>query len=258
MTADMFPIDPKADGQDTLPVIDFHSHILPGMDDGSKSVAMSLDMLARCRQQGIDLLLATPHFYGFREHVQAFLTRRERAWEQLAAAKGHEGPAILLGAEVTLYSGLTALEGLDRLCLANTRTLLLEMPFAAWGGLELDAVSTLSLDRGYRVVLAHFERFLPLQKDTGVLHSLLELPVELQINAGRLTGSFGERRRALAFFRSGRARLLGSDCHNLDSRPPNLGPARAYLRKKLGPQPLREIDSCGLRLLGLYQSDDGD
>ena len=232
------------------PVIDFHSHILPEMDDGSKNVEMSLAMLRESRRQGVDIILATPHFYGFRERPSEFLKRRTRAVKQLSGVLGQDVPALLTGAEVAFYSGLITLDGLSSLCVDGTDILLLEMPFSPWTGLELNVVSALCLDRKYRVVLVHLERFLPLQKDRHLVEQLLDLPLFVQVNAGELCSLRG-RRQALGLFRSGRAQLLGSDCHNLDRRPPNLGLARTLLSRKLGQQCLEEIDACGRSLLGL-------
>lgn len=231
-------------------IIDFHSHILPKMDDGSKSTDMSLQMLERMSSCGIDTVVATPHYYGFRESVPDFLKRRSASWKRLSASLGERHPQILLGAEVAFFSGLAALgDELDKLCIENSRIMLLEMPFAQWSGMELDAVSTLCLDRKYKVILAHFERFLPLQHNMQVAESLLELPILIQINAERFT-SFFERKSVLKLFETKKAHLLGSDCHNLDRRPPNLEQARQVLAKKLGQGVLDEIDRRGNQLLG--------
>lgn len=235
--------------QNRLPVIDFHSHILPKMDDGSKSTEMSLQMLNQISQSGVDTVVATPHYYGFRENISDFLQRRNLSWKRLSASPDDTHPKILLGAEVAFFSGLTTLdEELDKLCIENSRILLLEMPFAQWSGMELDAVSTLCLDRKYKVILAHFERFLPLQRDMQAAESLLELPIWIQVNAERFL-SFRERKSVLKLFETKKAHLLGSDCHNLDRRPPNLGQARKVLAKKLGQSVLDEIDRCGNKLL---------
>ena len=235
-------------------VIDFHSHVLPKMDDGSKSVEMSLEMLGSARTMGVDIVMATPHFYGHRESVSTFLARREHSWQKLSQAMaGKDLPTVLLGAEAAFFSGLTKVEGLDALCANGTRTLLLEMPFAPWTGYELDAVSTLCLDRGYQVVLAHLERFVHLQRDEGLINRLLSLPLWVQINAEALL-PITRRKRWVEMFREGRAHLLGSDCHNLDRRPPNLGSGRKMLERKAGREVLERMDSLGARLLALDAS----
>lgn len=238
-------------------VIDFHSHVLPKMDDGSKSTDMSLAMLEAAREQGVDLVVATPHFYGYRESAESFLARRAHACRRLEEAVAQAGkapgdalPFLRVGAEVAFFSGLADLPELDSLCINGTKTLLLEMPFAPWTRYELDAVSSLCLDRGYQVVLAHLERFYELQKDEYVLESLLRLPLWVQVNAGSLLPLM-RRGRWIALFREEQAHLLGSDCHDLSKRPPNLAAGRDMLRRKAGEPALSRMDELGARLLGL-------
>lgn len=110
-------------------MIDFHSHILPGMDDGSQTVEESLTLLEMLRAQGVDTVAATPHFYARENSPEVFLRRRREAWERLNARLTPGGPQVLLGAEVRYYRGISRLEELHRLCLSGTHVLLLEMPF---------------------------------------------------------------------------------------------------------------------------------
>jgi len=217
------------------------------MDDGSKSLEMSLTMLRRMAEQGISVCVATPHFYGFREDISTFLTRRDAAWEKLCEAREPDMPQLRLGAEVALYSGLKKTEGLDRLCVDGTRTLLVEMPFSPWTEQELDLVSVLCFDRGYQVVLAHLERYFAMRK-RDVFWQILELPVYVQVNAEALTERRG-RRDVLKLFSEGTAQLLGSDCHNLSDRAPNLGAGRSVLEKKLGAGILQRSDMLARSLL---------
>ena len=122
------------------------------------------------------------------------------------------------------------------------------MPFAAWGDYELNAVSSLCLDRGFQVVLAHYERFVPFQKGTDLADRILSLPVHIQINAETLLPLM-TRGRWLRMFEKGKAHLLGSDAHNLANRAPNLQRARDIIGKKLGQAVLQRIDQCGNELL---------
>ena len=235
--------------QETM-VIDFHSHILPGIDDGSDSVDTTRTLLEDSAQAGIELMVATPHFYGYRRTLEEFLERRARAWEKTKPLLGQDTPYVRLGAEVAFYSGLAELEELDRLCIQGSRVLLLEMPFSPWGEYELDVLTSLALDRGIQVVLAHYERYYELQKDPTIHQRVEELPVYLQINAGTLL-SWRRRGHWLDWLEQGQAHLLGSDCHNLTNRAPNLGQARELLRRKVGAQVLEKIDHRGSELLRL-------
>ena len=232
-------------------VIDFHSHILPKMDDGSKNTEMSLEMLKRMRETGTDLVFATSHCYGHREPVERFLHRRQHAWERLLEHELPEGLEVRLGAEVAFFSGLPQVDSefLDQLCLEGTHTLLLEMPFHPWSGMELDGVSELMLDRGYGVMLAHFERFLEFQSDESIWKRIMKLPVQLQMNAETLL-PWLHRGKWLKYFEDEkRIPVLGSDSHNLERRPPNLSEGRKILEKKLGAETLERVDRLGCALL---------
>lgn len=233
---------------DHSPVIDLHTHVLPKMDDGSRSIEMSLEMLHTMRAQGIDTVAATPHYYHRHEEIDRFLERREHAVQRLNEAMDADCPQLITGAEVTFYFGIENEHALDRLCIGKSSTLLLEMPFAAWGDYELNAVSSLCLDRNFQVVLAHYERFVPFQKGSDMAERILALPVYVQINAETLL-PFLSRGRWLKMFEQRRAQLLGSDAHNLSNRAPNLGAAREIIGNKLGQSVLRRIDRCGSELI---------
>ena len=98
------------------------------------------------------------------------------------------------------------------------------------------------------MLLAHFERFVAFQHQKDIWDRVLELPIDLQINAGSLLPLLG-RRKWLKWYQEGYLPVLGSDCHNLDSRPPNLAGARKILEKKYGQAILDRIDRLGARLL---------
>ena len=113
-------------------MIDFHSHILPGIDDGSKDVAESLAMLSALKEQGVDTVVATPHFYANHHSVEEFLRRRQKAMDRLSAELSEGAPTIVLGAEVRYYEGISHLQNLESLCIGDSKLLLLEMPFYKW------------------------------------------------------------------------------------------------------------------------------
>ena len=229
-------------------VIDMHAHILPGMDDGSDSVQTSFQMLHKMQTDGIDAVVATPHFRIWEESVSDFSERRSRATQQLGKACLSPHPSIFLGAEVAYSSKLRQLKNLRDLCIEGTDTLLLEMPLSQWGNTEADFISHLALDEGLHVVLAHLERGLPFQKDRAVLDSILLLPIYVQINANALL-RFPHRKKFARMFEDGTAHLLGSDSHNMSTRMPNLVGARKVLRRLTDETVLERIDRCGELLL---------
>ena len=230
-----------------IEIIDFHSHILPGMDDGSPDVPTSLEMLRTAARQNVGVQVLTPHYYPWREEIDRFVSRRAESAKALFPACGEELPRLLVGAEVAFFPRMSEMD-LAPLCIGGTRALLVELPFESWDGRVEDQLATLSLDRGYTVILAHVERYLRYRGNPETLDKLSALPLFMQVNAEAFS-QLAMRRRALELFRSGRARLLGSDAHNLADRSPNLAAGRRFLEKKLGPEALEYIDETGSELL---------
>ena len=221
-------------------LIDLHSHILPAIDDGSPDVETSLEMLHRESAQGVDTVCATSH-YNFKDHsIPTFCTRREEAFARLTAAAEEEMPQVRLAAEVAYFPHMEE-EDLSPLCIEGTHTLMLEMPFSDWTDMQIETVEALVLDRPYQVVLVHPERFGFSQSNRDRLEKLAELPIGLQINAGSLI-RWSTRKLALELLKLAPYPLLGSDCHNLRRRPPNLKEGRAVVQKKLGWDFLRQMD----------------
>lgn len=213
-------------------MIDFHSHLLPGLDDGSKDVEESLTLLRMLSEQGITTVIATPHFYADTESVTAFLARRQQAYERLSSVLPPEAPQILLGAEVRFYDGIGHLEGLSSLCVEGSSLLLLEMPMTRWTTYMTRELLQLSCRGDLMLMMAHIERY-PILKDKAELNKLLEHDILLQVNASFFL-DFGHRHRALEMLRHGQLHALGSDCHNRTDRAPQIGKALQAIRKKCG------------------------
>ena len=227
-------------------IIDCHAHILPAMDDGAKDSATSLEMLKASKEQGVDIVIATPHFYGDRDRMENFISRRSASFARLKQRIEEEGeenfPQIKLGAEVAFFRGISAAEGIENLCVEGTRVLLLEMPFAPWTDKVISDVAALVHDRDFKVVLVHIERYLAYKGQEEKLMQLAQIPVTFQVNAESLLGSsFFEKRgsqKLIKWFETGFVQLMGSDCHNLSSRKPNLQNGR----DKLSEATLHAID----------------
>lgn len=221
---------------------DFHSHILPSVDDGSSSVKESLAMLRMEAEQGIGTVIATPHFYARHDDPERFLARRERAMQRLCAATDQEDtlPEVFLGAEVHYFPGMSDSEVLSRLTIAGKRCILIEMPPSPWSGQMYRELEWVYTKQGLIPVIAHVDRYISPFRTHGIPQRLEELPVLVQANASfflrRSTASF-----ALWLLRQGRIHLLGSDCHNLNDRAPNLGTAERMIFKKTGKTLLEQI-----------------
>ena len=227
-------------------MIDWHSHILPGVDDGSKDVAESIAMLQMQASQGVETVIATPHFYANDETVAAFLERREKALEALKGELPENMPRLLLGAEVRYYQGISRMEALMDLRIQGSKVLLLEMPMSVWSESTVRELIEMSGKSGVQIVLAHVERYLRLQKQS-VWDRIADSGILMQVNANYFT-ALTSKRKALSLLGEGMVHFLGSDCHNLTSRPPLLGKAFEVIRKKFGDGYLDQMKQYGYSL----------
>lgn len=228
-------------------MIDWHCHVLPKMDDGSQSAEESASLLRMQAAQGVELAVATPHFYANDETVDVFLERRQAALERLKPLLAEDLPAIRLGAEVRYYPSIGRLPDLQKLRIEGSELLLLEMPTSRWTESTLRELVELSGKSGLKIVLAHVERYRHLQKPSD-WERLYESGIKMQVNASCFLSPV-TRYRALSLLRRGRVQFIGSDCHSVAFRPPQLDKAVRVLQKKLGPAYVEQMKEYGNSLL---------
>ena len=227
----------------TSGIIDFHSHVLPGIDDGSASVEESLEMLALSGAQGIGHMVATPHFDGRHDTPERFLARRDRAEDALRQAM--EGrtdlPRLTVGAEVAYFPGISQSDALPLLALEGGNAILIELPQAPWTGEIWRELPKIRKNWGLTPIIAHIDRYIAPLRTYGIPQRLAELPVLVQANGefflkGMTSGL------ALRMLKADQVQLLGSDCHNMSARRPDLGAALERVRGRLGEEALERIE----------------
>lgn len=233
-------------------MIDMHSHILPAIDDGSRNLGMSLEMLMASYSQGITDIAATPHFYINNDNTDSFLEKRNKAYDKLKKeiSGRNDVPNIYLGAEVYFFNGISHYDGLEKFCINNSKYMLLEMPFNKWSSKVLTEVENIIFDRNIIPIIAHIERYIDFQHGTDNISNLFSLEVIIQANASFINHMF-TRRKAIKWIDNNVIQLLGSDAHNMDTRAPNLGKAYDYIKKKLGDSAIDRINSLGKEILSI-------
>lgn len=230
-------------------MIDFHSHILPGMDDGARDLEMSLKMLEESAAQGVSLMCATPHFYAEENSPQEFLKRRKEAIEILKPNLREEFPEIKLGAEVMYFEGICRVKDIELLKIEDTDILLLEMPSTQWTSRMWHDVEELSSRPNTRVMLAHIERYLQFGAEKYLTNSSLRC-ILIQSNAENFLAGFFQRHKAIKMLKSGLIDVLGSDSHNVTSRAQKLKQAREVIADNMGEEALYRIDKIGSNVFG--------
>ena len=230
-------------------MIDIHSHILPGIDDGAGDLEEALEMARLAVADGIRVMVATPHLFKHQSmdldainEKSVILERLDRFRDRLAA----EGIAleILPGCDVPLSADTLRLLAEDRVLTVNDgkRYLLLELPhFSIPPTLEDICFRLQSL--GLTPIITHPERQPLIQERPERLGRLVELGCLAQLTAGSLTGGFGRRiaRVSRQLVKKGYIHLLASDAHNTRGRPPILSQAVSALSKLVGPEQARAM-----------------
>lgn len=217
-------------------MIDLHSHILPGIDDGSRSLAMSLDMARMAVGDGIEVMACTPHIYpGLYMNDTAGIVAARDALQR--ALDEHAIPLKLtIGADVHLVPGL--LEGLRAghvPCLHRTRYLLLEPSHHVAPPHFEDSVFRLVAE-GYVPVITHPERLTWVEDHYDVFGRLVRQGAWMQVTAGALTGAFGSRAKYWGerFLGDGLTHIIATDAHSSGRRSPILSQAREIAERMLG------------------------
>jgi protein-tyrosine phosphatase len=203
-------------------LIDIHTHVLPGVDDGARDDQAALEMLRAAADDGIGTLIATPHAHWADGYdVPAAVERLN------ALASGADiDVEILPGSEVRIAADLV--EQLERGALRTlngTSYLLLELYFShEWRIEVVESVIERLRDAGLKPILAHPERYPFVVIEPKVVERFIALGVPVQINALSLSGyhSEGSRRTAHALLDAGLVHIVASDAHSARWRPPLL------------------------------------
>ena len=231
--------------------VDFHSHVVPAVDDGSKNTDMSLQMLRSMRQQGTDLVVATPHFYMGRTAPEEYLEKISDACYLLREAiekSGEEVPQMVLGYEVYYFKGISQANFINLFTIGNSSYILLELPTRPLTNADVEDIYRIRANQGLTPILAHVERYLAFEHFDFLQDMIRQGELLAQVNADSLL-RWSTRKKALEFLKSGSAQFVGSDAHNIEQRAPHLGEAMAMIEKKAGKELVQRIDRDSEKLI---------
>lgn len=211
-------------------MVDMHSHILPEIDDGAESVEESIAMLSEAYAQGVRYIVATPHCHVIDdEGIEAFLEKREQAYNRLMTALNQTDtlvPEILLGAEVALNPYLSQLSNLDKLCIGDTKCILLEPMFENMCDTVGEWIYEIGL-KGFTPIVAHIERY---TDEALEKMGIFQVDAIMQLNASAFL-TLHDRRRVRKFIKENKIFVMGSDMHNMHLRKCEI--EKAYKRSKI-------------------------
>jgi protein-tyrosine phosphatase len=224
-------------------LIDLHNHILPGVDDGARDLAESLEIAHVARNDGITTIVATPHRNSWSYDADLVDAQRRLAEVQQACLQDGCGVELKLGGEAYVAPDLASqVQNGLAFPINRSRYLLVEWPFDQYPAYSDQVIFELRV-RGIVPIMAHAERYRVVQRDIYHLVPLIEHGVIVQVNAGSLLGDLGPgiQKVAEALLTEDLAHVLATDSHSPRHRPPVLSSARDRASELIGAERARAM-----------------
>lgn len=235
--------------------VDIHSHIIPGVDDGSKSLDQSMKMVAQAYEEGIRLMIATTHYglinadFDKSAAIDKFRELKSRAKELYPDMR------FIMGNEIYYVPGIVdVVRRGDAMTLGGTSYVLVEFsPFSEYRAIFC-AVQEFML-AGYRPILAHIERYDCLRGDIEKVNNLIEGGAYIQVNATSLVRANGRKKLfggnkssqedqvewCYKLLKENMIHFIATDCHNDDTRRPYFKDAVAMIERISGQAMVKRI-----------------
>ena len=232
-------------------MVDMHCHILPEVDDGARSIEETRQMLQKAYEDGIRYIIATPHYHPRRGRKSPTELRRQLKLVREEAARISDKLRVYLGAEI--YFGQDIPEKLrEERILTMNRTNYVLVEFSPGDTFEYicQGIQQIQL-KGYKVILAHIERYQCIYKAIENAEHLKHMGVYIQVNAGSITGEAGWKTKRLARQLLDRRLVfcVGTDAHDPKKRRPRMKKAAEYVEQKCGEDYARRIFFSNPRIM---------
>jgi protein-tyrosine phosphatase len=215
-------------------VIDLHTHVLPGWDDGASDQAEAERMLAVAREDGISKIVLTPHVHRMTKNGAGLESLKGRI-EAFREQAGELGVGLFAGAEVYFHIDMIRHIKDFGLTVNGSNYVFIEFPADYLPGGVQKLVSQMMFE-GLIPIISHPERNVALAQAPEALHKLVSQGAVSQVTSQSITGGFGRRtqKAAVNFLKHGLVQVIASDAHNATSRPPRLAQAVEMAAKTVG------------------------
>ena len=232
-------------------MIDFHTHILPNIDDGSRSIEETFNLIKEAKNVGFEAIISTSHY--IEEYYETNAPEREvwinAIYENLQAKNIDIN--LYLGNEIYLSENIIKLLEEGKASTINdTSYVLFEMPLNAEPMNLYDIIYEMMQ---YKLVpiLAHPERYSFVQKEPELIYDLIEKGVLMQANFGSILGIYGEKAQIIVkkFFENNMIHFLGTDVHRQNSIYPKVPEALVEIRRIIGDEKVKELTKINPRLV---------
>ena len=227
-------------------MIDFHTHIIPNIDDGSKSIEETFELIKEAKNAGFDKIISTSHYM---EDYYEVVKSDRKAWID-AITKTLDtqnfNMNLYLGNEIYISSNIVKLIQEQKACtINNTNYVLFELPLNTDKPLNLYDIIYELLENKYIPILAHPERYLFVQKNPDIIFDLIQIGVLMQSNFGSFIGQYGKKAKIIAekLLQNDMVHFLGSDVHRQNTIYKKIPQIIKQLELIIGNEKLEEITS---------------
>ena len=233
-------------------MIDIHTHIIDGVDDGAKDMASSLALLRMAAESGTTDIIATPHIIEGAEHAEWALIK-EKTEDLNRNAKDASIPIrVYAGAELEMNWDILSLlkTGHEDYCLAGSRYVLVELPANSLPRYAEEFLYEVQI-KELIPIIAHPERHPYLAKHPRILHQWVKNGALIQCNVGSVTGKFGleVKNYVELLLKNNMVHFLGSDAHSVEHRHTDTSAGMEILAKKVSPETLKAITCTNPRAI---------
>ena len=224
-------------------MIDFHTHILPNVDDGSKSIDETFELLNEAKKAGFDTIISTSHY--IEDYYNVNVSERE-VWINAISEilkKENNDLKLYLGNEVYLTENIMELlETGKETTINKSRYILFEFPMNTKPMNMYDIIYDM-LQNKLIPILAHPERYSFVQKEPEIIYDLIQKGVLMQANYGSIIGRYGEKAQLMVrkFFENNMIHFLGSDVHKKNTIYPRIAQALNEIKDIIGKEKLNEL-----------------
>ena len=220
-------------------MIDFHSHILPGIDDGSRSIEQTIRMLKEAKEAGFTKIISTSHYIeGYYESDEA-----ERTELLNEVQKNISGIELYLGNEIYITNNMINLiQNKKASTINNSKYVLFEFPLSAKSMNDKEVVYRL-IENGFVPIIAHPERYSYVQDNPEYIEELAEMGALFQANYGSIIGMYGKKaeKTLKKFLKNDLIRFFGSDSHRIDQVYTKMPKILKKLHKFLSDEEIEEF-----------------
>ena len=224
-------------------MIDFHTHILPNVDDGSKSIEETFELLKEAQKVGFDTIISTSHY--IEDYYNVNVSERE-VWINAISEileKENNDLKLYLGNEVYLTENMIELLETGKATTINkSRYILFEFPMNTKPMNMYDIIYDM-LQNKLIPILAHPERYSFVQKEPEIIYDLIQKGVLMQANYGSIIGRYGEKAQIMVrkFLENNMIHFLGSDVHKKNTIYPRIPQALSEIKEIIGKEKLDEL-----------------